>query len=151
MALTAAPVPGNTILSTWGTEIRNRTMQVFSSTTERDAWNAPNGSRAVVLGATASGHDQTEYMRVLGAWVLAGNYQNGTDTRTTSIDGILTISHSLGTIPTTCLFQPFANPSTFGFVQLTERTTTQVKVKCFRTDGTVLTGVDCTIQWALFK
>jgi hypothetical protein len=66
MALTTDVHPGDIVASPWGNEIRNRTMQVFASTAERDAqWvNPPNGAFCVV----ASGTDGTLYQRRAGAW-----------------------------------------------------------------------------------
>lgn len=55
MALTADVVAGTKILSSWGNEIRNRTIQVFATNAERDSqWpNAAAGSLAYITGSNA--------------------------------------------------------------------------------------------------
>jgi len=66
MALTADVHPGDVIASPWGNEIRNRSLQAFASTAERDAqWpTAPNGSICLVV----TGTDAVMYHRRAGAW-----------------------------------------------------------------------------------
>jgi hypothetical protein len=66
MALTADVAAGGITASAWGNEIRNRSVQAFASTAERDAqWpTAPNGAICVVL----TGTDAVLYHRRGGAW-----------------------------------------------------------------------------------
>jgi hypothetical protein len=68
MARTPDVAPGALIESAWGNEIRDRTIQVFATEAEMQAWAAPNGSYAAV----AFGTDPTDFVlweRRLNAWL----------------------------------------------------------------------------------
>lgn len=73
MALTANVVAGTKILSAWGNEIRDRTLQVFANIAERDSqWpTAPNGSRCITLDTYYM------YLRQAGAWVQIESVRHG--------------------------------------------------------------------------
>ena len=66
MALTADVHPGDVVASPWGNEIRNRSLQTFASTAERDAqWaTAPNGAVCIVV----TGTDAVLYQKRAGTW-----------------------------------------------------------------------------------
>lgn len=66
MALTVDVHPGDVVASPWGNEIRNRSLQAFASTAERDSqWGtAPNGAICLVL----TGTDAVLYHRRGGTW-----------------------------------------------------------------------------------
>ena len=65
MVLTPNVVAGATIQSAWGNTIRDRTLQVFTDATERDAqWtNPPEGAHCLTLSTLAV------WVRASGVWV----------------------------------------------------------------------------------
>ena len=67
MAYTPDVIDGAIIQTSWGNEVRNRTMQVFATNAERDAqWlTPPNGAHCVTLDTYSI------WLRQAGAWVLA--------------------------------------------------------------------------------
>lgn len=67
MAKTTDVVAGGSILSAWGNEVRDRTVQVFASAGERDAWAAPEGS---VCFQTDVSH---MYVRRSGVWTYVSD------------------------------------------------------------------------------
>jgi hypothetical protein len=78
MAFTPNVVDGNIILASWGNELRDRSLQVFSSVAERDQqWAAPpNGAHCITLDTGAV------WRRVGGVWApMPGTmFQTGANT-----------------------------------------------------------------------
>jgi hypothetical protein len=67
MALTGTVAPGGTILTAWGNEVRDRTVQIFSTKAELDTWTtAPDGAHAVTTT------EKVEWVRSGGAWTPIG-------------------------------------------------------------------------------
>lgn len=87
MGLTSDVHPGDVVASPWGNEIRNRSLQAFASTAERDAqWaNPPNGALCVVL----TGTDGVIYQRRAGSWAAMHLYglftEQGIEVKTGSV------------------------------------------------------------------
>ena len=130
MALTAQPVPGNTILAAWGTEIRNRAIQVFGSAAEANTWAAPNGSVAFTT-------DTYRFrVRIAGAWVpfspcLASNFQG-----TTNVQSDVSFTHNLGVVPRSVIVTPdYSVNGNTAMLQVTARNASAATVRVRNYNG----------------
>jgi hypothetical protein len=149
MTRTPDVADGTTITTTWGNEIRNRTIQVFATTAERDAWIAPNGAMCVVTA------NYYVYQRTGNGWRLLVNptplvpYETGYGNFQTAGDGLCVIAHTLGVVPSTIIATPSNPPSSFASVQLVARTTTSFSLICRSTSGPI--SALCSINWVVFR
>ena len=73
MGLTPTVVGGAFVMPTWGNEIRDRTLQVFQTTQERDAgWlSPPNAAHCITLDT------YTTWVRKAGAWTAVTAVRQG--------------------------------------------------------------------------
>jgi hypothetical protein len=132
MALTAAPVPGNTIMASWGTEIRNRTVQMFASQAELDAW-------APAPGALAYRSDQRRYYtRSTTAWLPFSVTHGGTYVGTTDANGRVLVPHGLLVSPRSAIVTPSMDNLQFKIAQIKAVSATNIDVWCSLANGLAL-------------
>lgn len=94
MTRTPDVAPDQLIQSSWGNEIRDRSIQVFASASELNtSWStAPNGSRAITLDTYRT------YTRRGGVW--QPDFAGGFVTATTNASGFPPLqAHDLGRVP----------------------------------------------------
>ena len=88
MAKTVDVAPGQKVASTWGNEIRDRTVQLFATVAERDAsgWAPANGAMCVTQDTG------TLWQRIAGAWASRRPFvMGGTPSVTTDAFGNFSI------------------------------------------------------------
>jgi hypothetical protein len=142
VALTPTPVPGNTITATWGTEIRNRTIQVFASVAEVNAWAAPNGSIAYDLGSNRL------YIKLGGVWKVRSTSVAGFTTGNTNAQSDLTITHGVGIIPTAIICTPSHETNTnTAMIQVTAKTTSTFTIRVRNYNGVGQADTTVGIHW----
>ncbi len=142
MALTVAPVPGNTIMATWGTEIRNRTIQVFATDAEMQAWLAPNG-------ALCYRTDQRRYYtRTSGAWQPLSISFGSTFVGTTNAQSDIFIPHGMGAVPRSAIITPSNDAPNFTSAQIVATSSTNLQVRCRNAaTGTGLANAAVSCYW----
>jgi hypothetical protein len=141
MALTAAVVPGNTIMATWGNEIRNRTIQVFASDVEMQAWAAPNG-------ALCYRTDQRRYYtRTSNAWQPLSISFGQSIVTTTNAQSDIFITHGMGAQPRSAIITPTNDVPSFVTAQIVALTTTQIQVRCRNSAGVGLANSAVSCYW----
>lgn len=143
MALTPTVADAAVIQTSWGNEIRNRTIQVFATQTELDGWAAPNGSVGYAL-------DLNRFkVRSGGSWVpfsacLASNINVVTDAA-----GQATITHGMGAVPRSVIVTPnYATNGTVGVIQVMSATANTFVIRAMKVvpPGTV-TNATIGVYW----
>jgi len=140
MGLTPDVAAGTLIQSSWGNEIRNRTVQVFATVTERNNWIAPpHGAIAVTTDTN------TVWQRTATTWVKVN--ARGRTAVTTDGNGEATITHGLGTTPPVVL----ASPGSASVFLITENmTTTTFRVHATTAPGNNAANTSISVNWVCF-
>ena len=140
MGLTPDVAPGALIQSSWGNEIRNRTIQQFATVAERNTWlSPPTGSVCVTVDTL------TIWVRAAGAWQALPARSRGVVT--TNANGEATVTHLMGGIPSVVL----ATPGSASVFLITENmTSTTFRVKATTAPGVPAANSSLSINWVAY-
>jgi hypothetical protein len=130
MSRTPDVVDGAVVQTSWGNEIRDRTIQVFANGTDLATWAAPNGAVAFQL-------DLYRFkVRSAGIWIPMSACLGSNFAGTTNAQSDITFTHNLGVVPRSviCTADYDTNSNTAMF-QVTGKSATAATVRVRNYNG----------------